>query len=92
MCKRPSHPCGRKQLTPPLACSLQLEECIVDAESQAELSSCLEGPPTSTPYDSNPFEAIQAFFTRFTKSPIEVDAEECIVDAESLEEIEACKN
>ena len=71
----------------------QLDECIVDAESPAELSSCLEGPPTATPYDdSNPFEAIQAFFTRFTKSPIEVDAEECIVDAESLAEIKDCKN
>ena len=81
--------------SPPSPCNPppQLDECIVDAESPAELSSCLEGPPTATPYDdSNPFEAIQAFFTRFTKSPIEVDAEECIVDAESLAEIKDCKN
>ena len=68
----------------------QFDECIVDAESQAELASCMDGPPVSTPYFTNPFEGAMQWFMK--KAQVDVDAEECIVDAESLEEIVDCKN
>ena len=69
---------------------MQYEECIVDAENDAERNSCHDGPPVAHGFtqEENPFEAVGAFFARFTHKPVKVDVEECIVDAENQDEIE----
>ena len=78
-----------------LAAYREYEECVVDAESAAELESCgdMQAEPAPSARGEDFMSQVGSFVSRLTpKQPADFDAVECLVDAESAAEIAACKD
>ena len=71
----------------------EYEECVVDAESVAELTACSDMSDASNVASSpDIFASMSEFMQRLMpKAPLDYDVDECIIQSENAAEATSCR-
>ena len=84
---------SRFSLSRQLALDSEYQECVVEAENQAEINACQDAMASPSQRAATPsiFNSIASLFDKFAPKPaLDYDVEECVVYAESFAERQEC--